>query len=160
MQEAGATGVLKASAVEIWAVVGNVSSVDAWHPDVASADLLSPEATGIGAKRRCHFYDGTSVIEEVVELDEGRRIRLRLSEFSVPMKRMEAEFLLAEDGDERTRVSFTVFYEMKYGILGRMMGATMVRARLAKMSGRVLAGLDQFVVSGETVGEGFDASVA
>lgn len=160
MQHSGATRIVNASSAEVWAIVGNVSTVDGWHPDVASAELLSPEATGIGATRRCFFYDGTSVREEVVELDEGARLRMRLSEFEMPMNRMEAEFTLAPSSDDRTQVIFTVFYEMKMGLLGRMMGATVVRRRLGTMASRVLAGLDHYLATGETIGESFDPNTA
>ncbi|MCP4303977.1 MAG: SRPBCC family protein [bacterium] len=160
MQHSGATRTVNANPAEVWALVGNVSTVDGWHPDVASAELLSPKATGIGATRRCFFYDGTSVREDVVELDEGTRVRIRLSEFEMPMNRMEAEFTLVPSGQDQTQVTFTVFYEMKMSFLGRMMGTTVVRRRLATMASRVLAGLDHYLATGETIGENFDASVA
>ena len=49
---------------------------------------------------------------------------------------------------------------MKMSLLGRMMGATVVRRRLATMATRVLGGLDHYLATGETVGENFDPSVA
>jgi carbon monoxide dehydrogenase subunit G len=157
MQNAGATRLIAATQAELWSVLGNVATVDDWHPDVASAELLTPEPTGIGAARRCFFHDGTSVREEIVELDEGERVRMRLSEFDMPMRRMEAEFLLAPSSGTDTAVTFTVFYDMKMGILGSLLGATIVRRRLAKMADRVLAGLEHHVSTGEKVDGNFQA---
>lgn len=141
MQNVAATRIVPATQAKLWSLLANVTTVDDWHPDVASVELLTPQSTGIGAARRCFFHDGTSVREEIVELDEGERVRLRLSEFDMPMKRMEAEFSLAPSTDTETAVTFTVYYEMKMGIFGSLLGATVVRRRLAQMAGGVLDGL-------------------
>jgi ribosome-associated toxin RatA of RatAB toxin-antitoxin module len=129
--------------------------VTSWHPGVASADLLSERPTGLHAARRCNFHDGTNVREEVIDVEEGRRVRMRLSEFSLPMKRLEAEFSVATTPAGRTEVTFAIYYEAKWGVLGQVMGALVVRRQLAAMARKVLAGLDHHMTTGETVGRHF-----
>lgn len=153
MQNAAATRIIAATQPEVWSVLGDVATVDDWHPDVASVELLTPQQTGIGAARRCFFHDGTSVREEIVELVDGERVRMRMSEFDMPMKRMEAEFSLYPTSATETAVTFTVFYEMKmWGVFGTLLGATVVHRRLAKMAARVLDGLAHHVATGQSVG--------
>ncbi len=160
MQHAGATRVLRAPIDTVWPLVADVTAVQRWHPSVKTADLLSPKPTGLGAARRCNFYDGTDVREEVVDLEEGRRVRLRLSEFSVPMKRLEAEVTLSPLGDGQTEATFELSYEMKFGPLGKVMGALMVRRSLVKVANTVLAGLEHHASTGEIVGKDFVAKAA
>ena len=47
--------------------ISNVGRVEGWHPQVKRSPVLTPEPTGMGAQRRCHFYDGTSVVETVTD---------------------------------------------------------------------------------------------
>jgi ribosome-associated toxin RatA of RatAB toxin-antitoxin module len=160
MQQAASTLMVPASREQVWALLSDVTTVARWNPAVATADLLSDRPTGLHAARRCHFHDGSAVREELVDLDEGRRLRMRLTEYSMPMKSLEAEFALAAAGEGQTEVTFTVHYEVKWGALGRLMGATMVRRELLKMTGRVLAGLRHHLATGETVGKDFVAATA
>jgi len=160
MQHVSATRIIHATPAEIWTLVGDVTTVSRWHPAVQTADLLSDKPTGLGAARRCNFYDGTSVREEVVDLDEGHRVRLQLSEFSVPMKRLEAEVSLAPTVDGQTEATFELFYEVKFGLLGKLLGATAIRRELRGVAGKVLAGLGHHLSTGELVGKDFKAKAA
>lgn len=160
MQHVTATRLVPASPEKLWALLSDVTTVARWNPAVASAELLSERPTGLHAARRCHFYDGGSVREEVVDLAEGRRVRLALTEFSLPMKRLEAEFSVAPIDDGQSEVGFTLHYEVKFGALGRLLGATVMRGELKKMTARVLAGLGHHASTGEEVGKGFVAASA
>ncbi len=155
MQHASSTRAVHAPPEKIWALISDVTTIDRYHPSVERADLLSAQPTGLGATRRCNFYDGTNVREEVVDLDGGKRIRLALSEFSVPMKQLEAELRLVPGAGDTTDVTFEISYVMKWGILGQIMGATAVRRQLTQMTAKVLAGLDHHVSTGERVGKDF-----
>ncbi len=143
MLHAGASGVINSSPEDIWALVSNVTTVDQWNPSVARVELLSERPVGFGAARRCHFRDGSNVREEIVAVDERRRVRFKLTEFSLPMKRLEAEFILTPAGSSATTVTFQLWYEMKMALLGKLIGATIVRRRLIQMATRVVAGVDR-----------------
>ena len=155
MQQASATRHVHASPDQVWSIVSDVTTVARYHPSVKTADLLTPSPTGIGAARRCNFYDGTDVREEVVEVEEGSRVKLALSEFSLPMKSIEAESRIAPTGDRHADVTFTVYYQVKYGPLGQLMGATVVKKQLSAMTARVVAGLDHHLKTGELVDKDF-----
>lgn len=160
MQHAEAVRIIARSPEALWPLVSDVLAVQRWHPSVARAELLSVTSTGLGAARRCHFYDGTNVREEVVTLDEGRRVRMALSEFSVPMTRLEAEFQLTPTAEGQTEVRFGLDYVVKFGPLGRLLGATVMRGQLRKMAAKVLAGLEHHARTGEQVGKDFVANRA
>ena len=93
--------------------------------------------------------------EDIVELEEAKRVHLKLSEFSVPMKRLEAEISLRAMDDASTEVSFEMFYVVKWGVIGQIMGATVVRRMMTKVANSSLAGLNHHVTTGEIVGKDF-----
>ncbi len=71
MQQASSTRIIQASPARVWEIIADVTSIERWHPSVASADLLSDRRTGIGAARRCNFHDGTHVREDVIAEEAG-----------------------------------------------------------------------------------------
>jgi ribosome-associated toxin RatA of RatAB toxin-antitoxin module len=158
MQSGKSTRVIAASVDQIWTVLRDVTTIDMWHPSVASVDLLSENPVGLSARRRCNFRDGTNVIEEVIELEEARRVRFRLSEFSLPMQRLEAEFCVEPDGNGATTTSFEICFVPKFGVLGKMLGAVVIRRKLSGVAAEVLAGLDNYVVKGQTAGPAMKAA--
>lgn len=158
MQTASSSRILAVSPEQVWGLVADLRTVRAYNPAVASVDILTDSPTGLGAQRRCHFHDGTDVREEVVANEPGARLRLVLSEYSLPMKALESELWLAPTADGGTEVTFSIHYEMKMGIIGRALGATAVRSKLIKTTELVLAGLAHHLQTGETVEPGFKAA--
>jgi len=90
----------------------------------------------------------------------GQRVRLSLSGFSLPMLKLEAEFTIAPAADGLTETTFLIAYRMKYGLLGRLMGAVAVRRQLRQLTGKVLAGLNHHAATGEIVGKDFVAGAS
>ncbi len=160
MNTVTATRNLAAAPPTVWALVSDVRTVADFHPAVASVDLLSEQPTGLGATRRCNFYDGTSVREEVTELVSERSVHFVLSEFAVPMKQFEATISVNPAAGGGTQVTFELSYEMKFGVLGKLMNAAMVRGQMSKLMSRVLAGMAHHLQTGEAVGEDFVAKAA
>jgi ribosome-associated toxin RatA of RatAB toxin-antitoxin module len=141
MQSVSATETINVGLSTVWPLISDVTQIAHWHPSIASVDLLTAKPTGLHAARRCHFKDGTSVREEVVDLSEAKTIRFRLSEFSVPMKRLELQIETSATSIRATSVTFSLHYEVKFGLLGRLLGATVMRRELSKMAARIVAGL-------------------
>ena len=82
-----------------------------------------------------------------IGLSEGKKIRFRLSEFSVPMKRLELQIETSATSVRATSVTLSLHYEVKFGLLGRLLGATVMRRELGKMAARILAGLASYATS-------------
>lgn len=135
-------------------MISDLRTVREYNAAVRSVDLLTEATGGLGAQRRCHFHDGTDVREEVIGLDEGSRIRLALSEYSMPMKRLESELSLVPTADGGTEVTFAIHFEMKLGVLGSMFASAAVVPKLTKVTASALAGLDHHLRTGETVEPG------
>lgn len=158
MQAATTSRTVSAGLTALWPLIADVRQIANWHPSIASVDLLSSNPTGLSAARRCNFKDGTSVREEVTDLADGKRIRFRLSEYSVPMKRLEVEFETSPVSNQATNVTLTLHYVVKFGIVGRLLGATVMRRELTKMAGRMLDGLVAHAAAGSEMAFGAKAT--
>lgn len=137
----------------VWQMLADVGTISAWHPGVESSPVLSTHRTGLGAKRRVELYDGSSSVEEVTSLEEGRSLTVTMSEHTMPLSHGAATFAVEADGDGRTTVTMSMDYEMKYGPLGWLMNAAMLRPILGKLFAKVLAGLDHHLQTGEEIGK-------
>ena len=118
---------LSLSAEEVWRHLADFSGIARIHAFVESADLLSENNEGVGASRKCNFYDGNSVVEDVLEWESGRRMKIGLSEMSMPLKRAEAEFIVTPRGEDQTELSITMSFIPKFGPLGALMGVLMIK---------------------------------
>ncbi len=153
MSKLTANIIIDAPPSEVWKSIGNVGEVHKWHPVVKTSPVLTDNATGIGATRMCNFHDGTSVVEKVIAIDEGKSVTLELSEFSMPFNTAHGVVTLVELDGGRTRVEMDFEYTTKYGPVGWLMDAAMIRPMMTKMFDKVLGGLKHHVQTGDYIGE-------
>ena len=131
---------------EVWAVLGRFMHIDAFAPSVVSVDALTDDEEGIGSTRRCHFKDGNSVVEEVVEWTTDRQYRVRLSEVKgMPLDEAYGELSVEPLGNGRSRTKMAMDYRVKFGPIGWLMGQTMMKMMMGKIFDEVLKGLDDKV---------------
>ncbi|MEM8814554.1 MAG: SRPBCC family protein [Pseudomonadota bacterium] len=123
---------------ESWADFGNVA---VWHPLVAHSKLLGDpaEAVQVGSRRQCDLADGKNwVREEIVEMQQDRRIGIKLYEGTMPLKTALATVAFGTPDAARTRVHLSMDFEPKFGLLGRLM-APMIKRQFKRMFAEILA---------------------
>ncbi|WP_170414741.1 SRPBCC family protein [Ruegeria atlantica] len=121
---------------EIWAILSRFMHIDEFAPQVTSVDALTTGDNGVGSKRRCHFQNGTSLVEEVTNWQINQGYSVRLSEMpAMPMHEAHAAIAIQPVTGTHCRVTWSMDYRMKYGPVGWLMGQTLLKV----MMGRVLA---------------------
>lgn len=126
----------------LWSVVGRYMHIDEFAPLVTSVDALTEGDDRVGSKRRCHFEDGSSVVEELTSWEPGRKYRVRLSEMaSMPLHEAHAEVAIEALDGGRARVVWGMDYRVKYGPLGWLLGQTMMKMMMGKVLDGNLKGL-------------------
>jgi len=126
----------------VWAVFGRFMHIDEFAPLVKSVDALTDGDDGIGSRRRCHFDDGTSIVEEVTEWDANRRYRVRLLELTaMPLHEAYAELFVEPLDNGLSRMNWAMDYRVKFGPLGWILGQTMMKMMLGKIFDGNLKGL-------------------
>ncbi|SDX10002.1 Polyketide cyclase / dehydrase and lipid transport [Ruegeria halocynthiae] len=126
---------LEARPEDIWAILSRFMHIDDFAPQVVSVDALTVGTDGIGSKRRCHFANGTSLVEEVTDWQVNRGYTVRLSHMAMPLHEAQAAIAITPLSTSRSRVTWSMDFGMKYGPIGWLMGQTLLKV----MIGRVLA---------------------
>ncbi|WP_421851692.1 SRPBCC family protein [Oricola sp.] len=110
---------IDATPEEVWSVLGRFMHIDEFAPEVKSVDALTDGADGRGSKRRCHFENGTSLVEEVIDWQANRGYTVRLSEMAaMPLREANAGIAIEPLARGRSKVRRGMQYRVKYGPLG------------------------------------------
>ncbi|GAA0942647.1 SRPBCC family protein [Pseudonocardia zijingensis] len=92
-----ASGVVPASADDVWKVVRDFNGLPAWLPAVTASELdEGGSGAEVGAVRRLTLDNGGTVVERLVELHDGeRRCTYEILESSFPVRRYVSTFRVA-----------------------------------------------------------------
>jgi len=142
-----------ASSPEVWEILADFGGVHRFHPLVERSPLLSDNNSGVGATRRCEFYDGKSITERVIDWTEGRSMRVAIIEGDMPMDEAVAELSVRPIEGGRSEVTMTMEYEPSFGFAGKIMDKLMMRFMFKNMCGKVLDGLDTHARTGSSIGK-------
>jgi len=145
--------IVNVSADKVWNVLKNFGGVEKYHTGVETSPLLGEKEFGLGAKRQCNFYDKTSVVEEVIEYEEGKRMKVELSEFSLPLKSAMAELRVERTGESSCAVSASMDFVVKYGPVGWVMGYFMMRPMMKRILKTLLTGMVYYTATGNIIGK-------
>lgn len=129
----------------VWETWDDYGSIDAFNPNLTRSFLLpGSKKTGLGATRQCDLIDGKNHIQErIVEYVPQRRIVVDIFNGTVPLKRATAAIDIAAIGFDKSKVTFTMTFEPKYGLIGRLM-VPMIRRQFRTALAKLLDGNKSF----------------
>ncbi len=129
----------------VWAVLGQFMHIDRFAPQIVSVEALSAGADGLGSKRRNHFANATSVVEEVTAWKPGQGYSVELSEMDkMPLHRARADIEITPVAG-RSSVTWSFDFRVKFGPLGWLLGQTMMKMMMGKIIDANLAGLAETI---------------
>lgn len=132
---------LNAGSSKIWEALSDWGGVWRFHPWVLRSPILGPVSKGVGAARRCEFEDKSSIVETITHIEEGRLIKMTLSETPKPMKGGAGSLRLTPRG-QQTDVTVVMDVELGMGPLNPIMGALMMKPMMKKRIQRMLESLE------------------
>ena len=135
----------------VWAILGNFMHVDEFAPEIVSVDALTNGQDGIGSKRRNHFKNGTSLVEEITEWEPAkRRLRLQMLDMeAMPLHEGYSAMSVVPMDNGRSLVTWDMDYRMKFGPVGWLLGQTMLKMMMGKIIDGNLQGLADKVKSNQ-----------
>lgn len=134
----------------VWAVLGRFMHIDEFAPQIETVDALTTGEDGLGSKRRNHFANSTSVVEEIVDWKLGEGFTVKLSDMAaMPLHEASSQVRIRQMG-QQSKVSWTFDYRVKYGLLGWLMGQTMMKMMMGKIIDGNLKGLEDKVRFNQT----------
>lgn len=140
-------------AENIWQILQDFSSVEKFATTIKSSPVVSEVKSGIGAKRLCTFNDGSSLIEEIVEYEEGRRFKMELSDYSLPLKSMSAEMKVTAIDDNCCEIYMSADFVVKAGPLGWLMGQLIMKPVMKGVFKKLMMGLAYHCKTGQCINE-------
>ncbi len=137
---------------KVWKLVADLGNVQVFHPGVSKSYYTSNTKEGIGAARICELLPMGKVEETAVEWKDGESLALEIEalEKAPPFKKAIGYISVKEDGAQ-TLASLRIEYSLKFGPLGKVMDAAMVRSQFNKAIPAVLEGLKHHAETGEEV---------
>ena len=144
------TQVVNGSIAPAWEAISKMGAVQDWHPNVARATVLTTYDTGIGASRRVEFQDGNSVVETVIEESEQQFTKVEMTE-SPMIKEALVTIRTKERSADTTEVTFSIDYSLKFGPIGWLIDAVMMKRIFGKVFPIALAGLSYHLETGNLV---------
>jgi uncharacterized protein YndB with AHSA1/START domain len=135
---------IEASAERVWEVLANLEAVQQYNPTVLSARYLTEQRGGVGAARECRIKPKGVVKERVTAWTPQTAIEIELYESPWPLRFMRWRTVLRPESGG-TRVVQDMRYRVKFGPLGMLLDALMMRRTLDRAVAGVFQGLRQYV---------------
>ncbi len=140
-----ASTIINASKENVWNVLKEFGNIAAFHP-LVKYSVNTNETTGLGARRHCDLLPMGAMEEEITAWEEGVSFTADVvgGKMLPPCHFMTGQLELEKSGNQ-TKVNFTLSYQMKYGVLGRIMNAIMIKPQFKKAPHQYVNGLKNYI---------------
>ncbi len=112
--------IIEAPSSDVWQVLADFSAVDTWVPFVESSHIEGNIEQGVGIQRHCDLGKAGKISEKVTAWNEGKSLSYEVSGLG-PMKALENNWDISEQGPNRSKVDVELKYTVKFGLLGRVL---------------------------------------
>lgn len=115
--------IVNAPLKDVWDSWDDYANIHKFHPGLNSSYLLEEkQETGLGALRQCEFTDGKTYLKEkITRYDTQENMTIEIYGTNAPIKDASASFDFIALGPAITRVTMTMNFTPKMGLLGKMM---------------------------------------
>lgn len=129
---------------KIWNILTTPELLDKYDPTVKKTTLISTEKTGLGAKRKVEMLDGKNWFDEkIADFEPMKKLSYQLTDCSFPIKGLKHTYIFKSE-DDVIKVQQTMEYEVKFGILGKLMDAMMIRKQFDSGIKKFFGGLKSY----------------
>ena len=143
---------IDASNEKVWEALADFGGIEKFQPFISKSYSTSENVGGVGAARRCEFYDGGHVDEEVTAWREGEGMTIVVKGGTFPLKKLVGHLAVRSEGDG-TIARLEMDFRLKYGPLGALMTLVVAKRQFEQRAKMALAGLKYHVESGNVVGD-------
>jgi hypothetical protein len=113
------------SADAAWEKLSNLELAHKYVPGLVGTEITTQKKSGIGTSRKVYRSPTDAMDETVVEWEDGRGFVLRLhygnTGAPAPFRRAWFRYWIEDGNEEQATLSLTLGYEMRWGVLGRLL---------------------------------------
>ena len=136
--------VINATVEKVWNILTTPELLDKYDPTVKKTTLISPEKSGLGAKRKVEMLDGKNWFDEkIADFEPMKKLSYQLTDCTFPIKGLKHTCSFNVEGNN-VKVQQTMEYEVKFGILGKLMDAMMIRKQFDSGIKKFFGGLKSY----------------
>lgn len=128
----------------VWAALTALDELHQFDPGVKKATITSTLRQGVGATRQCDLTPGGWFKEKVTEWKPGEALAFELFDCTLPVRSLRHSYTF-EAAAGGTLVTQHMDYTLKFGILGKLLDALMVRSKWDAGIKSFFAGLKRHV---------------
>jgi len=139
---------INAPVEKVWQVLADLEQVQYYNPLVARTRYISPNREGVGAARHCDFKPKGFSNERVTEWAPNQLLGMEIIESSFPMRYTRWKTYLTKDGFG-TRVIQDLEYEVKFGLLGKLLDVLFMRRKYGTVLAGIFNGLKNYLEQGK-----------
>jgi ligand-binding SRPBCC domain-containing protein len=145
---------IEAPPERVWSVLASLDALANYDPGVSEAEIVSEAKNGPGAARKCDLAPGGWFKERVGTWRPNEALSFELYECTLPVRSLRHSYTLVPDAGG-TVVRQRMEYRLKFGPLGRLLDALVVRRKWDAGIRGFFSGLKKYVESGaQSTGEG------
>lgn len=132
---------------KVWEALARLDALHEYDPGIAKSTLRGDQRAGVGADRQCDIKAGGWFRERVTVWEPSSELEFTLYDCTLPVERLRHHYTLHTD-DGGTRIDQVQEYKLKYGPLGAVLDALVVRRKWDAGVKSFFAGLKAYVESG------------
>ena len=130
---------------KIWEALSSIEELEKYDPTVKRSRALSPAGSGIGAIRKVDMKDGKNWFEEKVTVwKQNEALTYELTACSFPVQQLKHSYRFEQIGYQ-TKVKQVMEYKVKYGLLGKILDALMIRKQSDTGIKKFFTGLKSYI---------------
>ncbi len=108
------TMTIDAPVSKVWALTKDFNALNAWHPALASDEIVEGRNNVVGAVRVLTLKGGGTVKEKLLAYDAGRHMyKYAIIEGVIPVSRYTSTFVIKSAGEGRSMVVWTGHFKRK-----------------------------------------------
>jgi uncharacterized protein YndB with AHSA1/START domain len=129
----------------IWEALSNIEALEHYDPTVLSSRALTPVRSGFGAIRKAEMKDGKNWFEErVSEWRHNEALTYELTACSFPVNQLRHSYSF-ERSEEGIVVKQVMEYQMRFGLMGKILDFLFVRKKSDGGIKKFFSGLKAYV---------------
>ena len=133
--------IIAAPIEKIWEALSNIEELEKYDPTVKRSRALTPAGSGIGAIRKVDMKDGKNWFEEKITIwKQNEALTYELTACSFPVQQLKHSYRFEQLGCQ-TKVRQVMEYKVKYGLIGKILDAVMIRKQSDAGIKKFFAGL-------------------
>jgi len=130
--------IINTSASVAWDLLKDFGHVSNWAPSVTKSYYLGTQTSGIGTGRHCDIAGFGSIQEVITDWQEGKGFTYSVTPLG-PLAKSRSTWWLEHVDDQTTKLQVTFSYDLRYGLLGKILHKLVMRKKLEQSLPETLA---------------------